>query len=75
MLLNGIKITRTKVPFEAIEVGGLKKSLMDGNKTCWIDHSRWAHAVSASESSSCSISFSIKLSSPGNTTKQSKVGD
>jgi hypothetical protein len=56
MLLNGIKITRTKVPFEAIEVGGLKKSLMDGNKTCW-------------------ISFSIKPSSPGNTTKQSKVGD
>lgn len=46
-----------------MEFGGLKKSLSDGNKTCWIDHSRWAHAVSASATSSCSISSSVMTSS------------
>jgi hypothetical protein len=74
MPLYEIKLTCTNVPFVAIEAGGLKKSLMDGNKTCWIDHSRCAHAVSASESSSCSISSSIMTSSSGTTTKHYKIG-
>lgn len=74
MLLCEIELTCTKVPFVAMEAGGLKNSLIDGNKTCWIDHSRWAHAVSASESSSCSISSSIVTSSSGTTTKLYKIG-
>lgn len=55
--------TCTKVPFVAIAVGGLKNNLMDGNKTCCIDHSRWAQEFSASESSSSSISHSVPSSS------------
>ena len=58
------ELTRTTVPFVAIHVGGLRKSLMAGNKTCCIDHSRWAQAVSASDRSSCEISVSIVTSLP-----------
>lgn len=32
---------------------------MEGKSTCCIDHSRWAHAVSASENISCSTLLSI----------------
>ena len=50
--------TWTNVPSVAIDFGGFRKSRMDGNKTCWMVHSRWDHAVSASASSSWSISSS-----------------
>ena len=55
--------TRTNAPFVAMEFGGLKKSFIDGNKTCWIDHSSRVHAFSASATSSCSISFSVMTTS------------
>lgn len=56
-------LTRMKVPFSARECGGLKNSFIDGKSTCCIDHSRWAHIVSASDSSSWSISLSTATSS------------
>lgn len=52
-----------KVPFSPRECGGLKNSFIDGKSTCCIDHSRWAHIVSASDSSWWSISLSIPTSS------------
>jgi len=52
-------VTFTKVPFEAMEAGGFKNNLIDGNNTCWIDHSRCAHAFSASDRRSWSRLSSI----------------
>lgn len=64
-------VTLTKVPFEAIEAGGFKNNLIDGNSTCWIDHSRCAHAFSASERRSWSRTDSISTLPPA--TVQSEI--
>lgn len=51
-------VTFTNVPLLAIELGGLRNSLIAGTRMCCTDHSRCAQAVSASASNSCSISLS-----------------
>lgn len=51
-------VTCTNVPLLAIDLGGLRNSLIAGTRMCCTDHSRCAQAVSASASNSCSISLS-----------------